>query len=59
MDSQDDVNMTKACNFAENRRNRKNHTKSDDQILEAAPILASSDMDVNVLLSRNNYLQGR
>ena len=51
--------MTKACNFAENRRNRKNHTKSDDQILEAAPILASSNMDVNVLLSRNNYLQGR
>ena len=27
MDSQDDLNMTKASNFAENRRNRKIHTK--------------------------------
>ena len=33
MDSQDDLNMIKASNFAENQRNRKIHTKPDDQIL--------------------------
>ena len=56
MDSQVDLNMTKASNFAENRRNRKNYTKSYDRILEAAPIQVSCDTDVNALLSRNNYL---
>ena len=33
MDSQDDLNMIKANNFTENHRNRKTHTKPDDQIL--------------------------
>ena len=57
MDSQVNLNMTKASNFAENRRNRKNHTKSYDRILEATPIQVSSDADVNALLSRNNYIR--
>ena len=47
--------MTKASNFAKSRENRKNHAISDDQILETAPIQVFSDMDVNILLSRNNY----
>ena len=49
--------MTKASNFSENRRNRKNHAKSDDRILETAPKQISSDMAMNILLSRNNYLR--
>ena len=57
MDSQDDLNMTEARNSAENRRNRKIQTKSDDRILENAPKRVSYDMDMNVLLSRNNYLR--
>ena len=56
-DWQVNLNMTKASNFAKNRRNRKNHTKSYDRILEAASIQVSSDADVNVLLSRNNYIR--
>ena len=47
--------MTKASNFAKSRENRKNHAISDDQILETAPIQVFSDMDMNILLSRNNY----
>ena len=46
--------MTKASNFAENRRNSKKQTKTYDRILEAAPIHVSSGTDVNVLPSRNN-----
>ena len=42
MDSQDDLNMTKARNFAENRRTSKIHTKPDDWILETAPKRVSS-----------------
>ena len=57
MDSQVDLNMTKASSFDENLRNRKNHTKSYVQIVEAASIQVSSDADVNVLLSGNNYLR--
>ena len=57
MDSQDNLNMTKASNFTENRRNRKIHTKADDRILETAPKRVSSVMDMNVLLSQNNYLR--
>ena len=49
--------MTKASNFTENRRNRKIHTKADDRILETAPKRVSSVMDMNVLLSQNNYLR--
>ena len=56
MDSQVDLNMTKGSNFAENRRDSKNHTKSYDRILEATPIQVSSDTDVNVQISRYNYL---
>ena len=56
MESQYDFKMNKTTNFAENWRNRKNHTKSDDEILETAPKRISSDMDMNILLSRNNYL---
>ena len=56
MDSQVDLNMTKGSNFAENHRNGKNHTKSDDRVLEAIPIQVSSDTDVNVQISQNNYL---
>ena len=51
MDSQEDLNMTKASTFAENRRNRKIHTKPDDWILETAPKRVSSVMDMNVLLT--------
>ena len=54
MDSQDDLNMTKASNFAENR---KIHTKPDDRILETTPKQVSSVMDMNVLLTQNNYLR--
>ena len=57
MDSQVDLNTNKASNFTEKRRNRKNNTKSYDRILEVARIQVSSDTDVNVLLSRNNYLR--
>ena len=57
MDSRVDLNMNKASNFAEKHRNRKNHTKPYDRILEAARIQVSSDTDVNVLLSRNHYLR--
>ena len=57
MDSQVDLNTNKASNFAEKRRNRKNNTKSYDRILEVARIQVFSDTDVNVLLSRNNYLR--
>ena len=49
--------MNKASNFAEKRRNRKNNTKPYDWILEVARIQVSSDTEVNVLLSRNNYLR--
>ena len=56
MDSQVDLNMNKASNFVENRRNRKNDTKPYDRILEAPPIQVYSNTGVNVLLSRNNYL---
>ena len=56
MNLQDNLNMTKASNFAKSRENRKNHAISDDQILETAPIQVFSDMDMNILLSRNNYL---
>ena len=57
MDSQVDLNMNKARNFTEKLRNRKNNTQSYDRILEVARIQVSSDTDVNVLLSRNNYLR--
>ena len=57
MDSQVDLNMNKASNFAEKHRNRKNHTKPYDRILKAAWIQVSSDTDVNVLLSRNHDLR--
>ena len=56
-DSQVDLHMNKASNFAEERRNRENHTKPCYRILEAARIQVSSDTDVNVLLSRKNYLR--
>ena len=56
MDSQVDLNMNKASNFDEKRRNHKNHTKPYNRILEATYIQVSSDTDVNILLSRNNYL---
>ena len=49
--------MTTASNFAENRRNSKIHTKLDDQILETAPKQVSSVVDMNVLLTQNNYLR--
>ena len=48
--------MNKANNFARERRNRKNHSKPYDRVLEATQIQVSSNMDVNVLQSRNNYL---
>ena len=51
--------MNKASNFAEKRRNRKNNTKPYDRILEVARIQVSSDTEVNVLLSRHNYLRFR
>ena len=57
MDSQVDLNMNKARNFTEERRNRKNNTKPYDRVLEVARIQVSSDAEVNVLLSRNNYLR--
>ena len=38
MNSQVDLNMTKASNFTENHRNRKEQTKPYDWILEVAPI---------------------
>ena len=49
--------MTKASTFAENRRNRKIHTKPDVRILETAPKRLSSVMDMNVLLTQKNYLR--
>ena len=49
--------MKKASNFTEECRNRKTHAKPYDRIQEAARIQVSSDTDVNVLLSRNNYLR--
>ena len=55
MDSQVELYMNKASNLAEERRNRKNNTKPYDRILEAARIQVSSDTEMNVLLSRNNY----
>ena len=57
MDSQVDLYMNKASNLAKERRNRKNNTKPCDRILEVARIQVSSDTEVNVLLSRNNYLR--
>ena len=36
MDSQVDLNMNKAGNFAEKRRNRKNSIKPYDRILDTA-----------------------
>ena len=57
MDSQVDLNMSKASNFTKERRNRKNNTKPYDRVLELARIQVSSDAEVNVLLSRNNYLR--
>ena len=59
IDSQVNLNMNKASNFAEKRRNRKNNTKPYDRILEVARIQVSSDTEVNVLLSRHNYLRFR
>ena len=56
MDSQVDLYMNKASNLAEESRNRKNNTKPYDRILEVARIQVSSDTEVNVLLSRYNYL---
>ena len=49
--------MTKVSSFAENRRNHKIHTKTDDRILETAPKWVLSVMDMNVLLSQNKYLR--
>ena len=49
--------MTKSSNFTENRRNHKIHTKPDNRILETAPKQVSSVMDMNVLLTQNNYLR--
>ena len=46
--------MIKVSNFAENCRNCQNHIKSDNKILETAPIRVSSNMNTNVLLLRNN-----
>ena len=57
MDSQADLSKNKASYFAEERRNRKNNTKPYDWILEVSQIQVSSDTEVNVLLSRNNYLR--
>ena len=57
MDSQVDLYMNKASNLAKESRNRKNNTKPCDRILEVARIQVSSDTEVNVLLSRNNYLR--
>ena len=57
MDSQVDLNMNKISYFAEKRRNRKNHTKPYHRILEAPRIQLYSDTDVDVLLSRSNYLR--
>ena len=57
MGSKVDLYMNKASNLAEERRNRKNNTKPYDRILEVARIQVSSDTEVNVLLSRNNYLR--
>ena len=54
MDSQDNLNMAKASNFTENRRNHKIHTKPDDWILETALKWVSSVTDMNVLLSQKN-----
>ena len=50
MNSQVDLNMTKASNFTENHRNRKEQTKPYDPG-------SCTDTDVNVLLSQNNYLR--
>ena len=55
MGSKVDLYMNKASNLAEERRNRKNDTKPFDRILEVARIQVSSDTEMNVLLSRNNY----
>ena len=55
-DSQVDLYMSKASNLAEERRNRKNNTKPYDRILEVTWIQVFSVTEVNVLLSRNNYL---
>ena len=49
--------MTKSSNFTENRRNHKIHRKPDNRILETAPKQVSSVMDMNVLLTQNNYLR--
>ena len=57
MDPQVDLYMNKASNLTEERKNRKNNTKPYDRILEVARIQVSSDTEVNVLLSRNNYLR--
>ena len=57
MDSQVDLYMNKASNLAKESRNRNNNTKPYDQILEVARIQVSSDTEVNVLLSRNDYLR--
>ena len=56
MGSKVDLYMNKASNLAEERRNRKNDTKPYDRILEVARIQVSSNTEVNVLLSLNNYL---
>ena len=55
MDLQVDLYMNKASNLAKERRNRINNTKPYDRILEVARIQVSSDTEMNVLLSRNNY----
>ena len=57
MDSQVDLYMNKASNLEEESRNRNNNTEPYDQILEVARIQVSSDTEVNVLLSRNDYLR--
>ena len=56
MGSKVDLYMNKASNLAEERRNRKNDTKPFDRILEVARIQVSSDTEMNVLLSLNDYL---
>ena len=55
MDSQVELYLNKASNLAKERRNRINNTKPYDRILEVARIQVSSDTEMNVLLSRNNY----
>ena len=57
MNSQADLSKNKASYFAEECRNRKNNTKPYDWILEVSQIQVSSDTEVNLVLSQNNYLR--